>query len=278
MRWLLLLLVAAGCSGSVCGNGKIEDGEECDDGNTVDGDGCSAQCKFVATVDTYVHFLPFTIEGQPADAAETCGGVEASQVEVTVTGPKTVTQKVQCTLGQVKISSLPAGDYTVTAKAFDGSGNALTRGMAHGSFTQGTSQLQVDVVWPFADFIKDYHGTFYFALSWAGAQTCASAQEPVARERLLLTRDGTPLAGMTDDNVPLDGSQAGKCRDHNTTLAQFVTGLPWGAAKLTVTGEDSKGTALFRGTFDTFIGAGVANGVAELDVPSLLPDAGPDAP
>jgi len=28
-----------------CGNGIIEPGEECDDGNTVDGDGCSAACR-----------------------------------------------------------------------------------------------------------------------------------------------------------------------------------------------------------------------------------------
>jgi cysteine-rich repeat protein len=30
---------------SLCGNGKIDRGEECDDGNQVSGDGCSAQCQ-----------------------------------------------------------------------------------------------------------------------------------------------------------------------------------------------------------------------------------------
>ncbi len=29
---------------AVCGNGSVESGEECDDGNTSDGDGCSADC------------------------------------------------------------------------------------------------------------------------------------------------------------------------------------------------------------------------------------------
>ncbi len=31
--------------GAVCGNGVIETGEECDDGNTVSGDGCSSTCQ-----------------------------------------------------------------------------------------------------------------------------------------------------------------------------------------------------------------------------------------
>lgn len=39
-----------GCSANckltaVCGNGKLEAGEECDDGNTASGDGCSATCR-----------------------------------------------------------------------------------------------------------------------------------------------------------------------------------------------------------------------------------------
>jgi len=28
-----------------CGNGKLDAGEECDDGNIIDGDGCSSTCK-----------------------------------------------------------------------------------------------------------------------------------------------------------------------------------------------------------------------------------------
>lgn len=34
--------------GSVCGNSLVEDGEECDDGNTVDDDGCSSTCVISA--------------------------------------------------------------------------------------------------------------------------------------------------------------------------------------------------------------------------------------
>lgn len=35
---------------SVCGNGKLESGEECDDGNKTNGDGCSCSCKKEAPV------------------------------------------------------------------------------------------------------------------------------------------------------------------------------------------------------------------------------------
>jgi cysteine-rich repeat protein len=36
-------------AGAVCGNGKVEPGEDCDDGNTLNGDCCSSTCHFEAT-------------------------------------------------------------------------------------------------------------------------------------------------------------------------------------------------------------------------------------
>jgi large repetitive protein len=56
LAWLGLLIVclfgsAQGCScgdsnsQGVCGDGHVDMGEECDDGNNVDGDGCSSTCK-----------------------------------------------------------------------------------------------------------------------------------------------------------------------------------------------------------------------------------------
>jgi cysteine-rich repeat protein len=35
------------CTNPWCGNGEVEYWEACDDGNTVDGDGCSADCQMV---------------------------------------------------------------------------------------------------------------------------------------------------------------------------------------------------------------------------------------
>ena len=33
---------------SVCGNGALEPGEECDDGNLINGDGCNSNCSVEA--------------------------------------------------------------------------------------------------------------------------------------------------------------------------------------------------------------------------------------
>ncbi|HEY4242018.1 MAG TPA: DUF4215 domain-containing protein [Kofleriaceae bacterium] len=38
---------------AVCGNGIVEHGESCDDGNTMAGDGCSATCQIEAVADAY---------------------------------------------------------------------------------------------------------------------------------------------------------------------------------------------------------------------------------
>jgi len=34
---------------AACGNGFLEGGEECDDGNTASGDGCSSACRIEGT-------------------------------------------------------------------------------------------------------------------------------------------------------------------------------------------------------------------------------------
>ena len=39
---------AAAAAPSVCGNGVLDGGEDCDDGNAVGGDGCSAACAVEA--------------------------------------------------------------------------------------------------------------------------------------------------------------------------------------------------------------------------------------
>jgi cysteine-rich repeat protein len=54
----------------VCGDGSIEAGEDCDDSNTANGDGCSANCGVESG---------FTCIGEPSDCSSECGdGLVAS--------------------------------------------------------------------------------------------------------------------------------------------------------------------------------------------------------
>ena len=42
-----VVIPASDCQASTCGNGTLEQGEACDDGNTASGDGCSSDCTQV---------------------------------------------------------------------------------------------------------------------------------------------------------------------------------------------------------------------------------------
>ncbi len=269
------LAVGAGCGGAVCGNGEIEEGEQCDDGNTTGGDACSPECRALETVDTFIHFSPFIARQFPDFKGDSCSGLEIDTVEIAIAGPRTMTQTVDCDLIQLKVSSLPDGAYTATARAFDASGAAITRGMASVGFTVAGETQDVHLDWPYEDFTRSYRGTFFFHVMWGGARTCAGAVPPVARQRLRLERGGVPVTGTVQTGEPLDGSATGACRDGGAPLAQAATNLVWGPARFTVTGEDEAGEALFQKSFDTFVGAGIVNLPIEYDVPSLLPDAGP---
>jgi cysteine-rich repeat protein len=59
-----------GCTN--CGDGVLEDGEDCDDGNTDNGDCCSSKCSFEAPGATCSN-------GQFCDGAESCDGKGACQ-------------------------------------------------------------------------------------------------------------------------------------------------------------------------------------------------------
>lgn len=56
----------ATCVSPGCGNGAMDAGEECDDGNGVDTDGCTTSCKFTCSQDADCD------NGNACDGAETC--------------------------------------------------------------------------------------------------------------------------------------------------------------------------------------------------------------
>jgi cysteine-rich repeat protein len=61
------------CAVGACGNGQVEAGEECDDGNTLDGDCCSSTCAF-EPLDSPCDDGLFCNIGEACDGAGACGG------------------------------------------------------------------------------------------------------------------------------------------------------------------------------------------------------------
>lgn len=55
--FLLLVGLAVSADAQVCGNGIVESGEQCDDGNTDSGDCCAAACAFEAVYADCLHDL-----------------------------------------------------------------------------------------------------------------------------------------------------------------------------------------------------------------------------
>jgi cysteine-rich repeat protein len=54
------------CGPSKCGDGVRQAGEECDDGNHIDGDGCESDCRRTCSTDVQCD------DGEPCNGAETC--------------------------------------------------------------------------------------------------------------------------------------------------------------------------------------------------------------
>ena len=75
-----------GCDPAFCGNATVDPGEECDDGNRVGGDGCSAECAlepaFVCTVEGFGLGVTDTIaEGVPPIWQTSDDGLTVTQSE-----------------------------------------------------------------------------------------------------------------------------------------------------------------------------------------------------
>jgi len=92
---------------SECGNGVVEPGEQCDDGNTTDGDGCSATCQ-TETTPAAVCGNGVVEAGEQCDDGNTTSGDGCSATCQTETPPGNV---VVCQT----LSPLPSGVCAVTA-------------------------------------------------------------------------------------------------------------------------------------------------------------------
>src|SRR5262249_12248242 len=74
---VLFALLVSACGGSSqnltqCGNGRIDTGEQCDDGNTIDTDACTSVCQNARCGDGAVEAGVEACDGENIGAAVTC--------------------------------------------------------------------------------------------------------------------------------------------------------------------------------------------------------------
>ena len=115
--------------GPVCGNGIVETGETCDDGNTVSGDGCSATCT------TETSAVPAIVGSMNGTIVELTNPIAAA-LNLTAQGGFTGTANITYTL-------LDASNTPITTAVIDGPATA--------DLSSGTAALKVNVSIPMAN-------------------------------------------------------------------------------------------------------------------------------
>lgn len=104
---------AGGCVDAGCGNGVVDGAEDCDDGNTVSGDGCENDCRFSCTRD------------EDCITPDVCDGTESCDLEThacVTTGPPDCDDGSPCT----EDSCDPVEGCVHTLIDNDGDGHAST--------------------------------------------------------------------------------------------------------------------------------------------------------
>lgn len=268
-------LAACGGGGPDCGNGVVESGEQCDEGDDNGGARCNFFCESALDANIQWRILADVVPG----FVETCDGIGAATAHLELDGPmvagkppKRVSFDIECSFSQYLVSALDVGDYVVRLTLRDAEDGAVTRGQTSMAFSVVDRDVTVPLVIPLEDLESTtYRGDWFYRFTWGGATTCAAAVPPVASTRIRIESNGHVV--MNEQGTPIDGSAPTECFDDQFNHA--VNRLPFGHASVRITGVDAEGNAIFQGTFATFIGAGLSNPPLLYDVPSLLPDAGP---
>jgi len=118
----------AGQCVSLCGNGVIDDGEECDDGNIVDGDGCSSTCT--------IESGGWTCNGEPS-ICQLCGNGVPEGTE-------------QCDDGNTIDNDQCKNDCTLSPGTDCSSNCIATQGSSWGYCTTNTECTSVGGTTPFS--------------------------------------------------------------------------------------------------------------------------------
>ena len=265
---------------SVCGNGKQEDGEQCDKGakNGMKNSGCSATCTIAAlsVAQEQISITHLQNEAVGFEGAS-CSDLGATKQLVVLDGPDPINDTWDCTKSNFLRPSVTPGDYKLTVTLLDATGAALTNPVTSATVTAEEGKL-VNLVVNFkqTDFLKqDYKGTLFFKPSWgADATSCTMAAPMVTGYGVTLkTAGGQVVGGMSTGNRALNGTEAPCFIPAANGTAEAVADLAWGHYTISFTGYAGTAVAYCK-TFDVFNGPSASNVTYSLLVPSADVDAG----
>lgn len=272
---LAIAALAAGCGGEgdpFCGDGRTDEGEECDDGNDDDTDFCRA-CTAYLPPRTTVKWR-FNAEAAPGFTQDNCNDTRTSRVQVALT-PGDHVLDAMCSVFQVVFDDLPPGPYTAAVTPLDSDGNSLVHAPVTQQITAADSDVEDTINVPPDAWIGPYTGSFFFAVTFGGVD-CDVAAPPVDEVVITLRVGGDVVTQMTTDGQALDGSAPGPCVPASGPDISAL-GVPFGPATIQIVGRDGVGGEQFRGDFDTFVGAGPSNPTLVYDVLTIYDAMPPDA-
>jgi cysteine-rich repeat protein len=184
---------------STCGNGALDSGEVCDDGNAANGDGCSQSCR--------VELAHACTAPVAAVEAVRDGGFELAAVDTPWAISGTNTESVLCRYGDCRGSLAQHGDGWARF-GFDQALRGTTRLAQDVTFVAGAPQLSLSLMAPTCNGTS-YTDTLKVAIDGRTALTVTA-------------RNGTPVCGRGYVDVAVDVAPYADGQRHELSLESSI--------------------------------------------------------
>jgi len=266
--WVLTAFAVGACgSDPYCGDGSVDPGEQCDDGNGDETDFCLSSCV-ARVIPSLTVKWSFNESEELGFTGDNCTDTGAFEVEVTVDGAVTETITESCAIKQIRFVDLAPGSYDISLDVKSAGGSDLTSSPITLAYDFSGGDQEVTLVVPFDAWTGSYDGNYFFRVTWDGAD-CAAATTPVVEQVLDLTRGGEYVATETKTMDSLQGATS-PCRALTENEPQTILDVPFGPATLLIQGLDTDSNVVYETSFETFIGAGVNNPELVFDVAAVV--------
>ena len=262
MASLSFLLACGEEAAPFCGDGMLDLGEKCDDGNRNNRDECRNDCTPKPHKSTVV---AWTFNKSDIFSGDNCLDVGASKILIELEGAKSYAKTDSCTWWQTDFMDVESGIYAAKITPQDSSGVSLVREAASLNITVSEMNQTVSVDVGPDKWKQPPNGTLFFRINWDG-KDCTEAG--VTHYRINVGQGGNSYSGVTKDGAPVDGSDVGVCQSISEPQSQSAIDLPFGLATIEIHGL-SGGEEVFHGMFETFIGSGLTNPEQLYSVPAI---------